>query len=372
MGHHVAMLLRRLLFVAAYASVAAAAWHPGMPKAWDSVPSKIADFPYDAQRKAFVIDPWSYRDRLGAYKTLLSSAAALHFGEGGFGDPLWGLPLQFAWQHDTGRLLSPSTAPDRINALSWWGGMNYMLSIVPVIGALEAGVIEVPIGSTVQFASPPNDCGGGGGGGDGCSSRFCTSYTGCQALVPKATKGWTDFMRQVQAAANQTGGSSALSLNESIRLLWTGHVASLHEGLPLMAPLLDNLPSTTEAQFGVAWANLVDFIAALQYDVNYNQTNYLQGMIVPPRVLTASDHAPHIPDFTHAQNRALVVASLFDKANRASKGELLRLFTRGCCTQMGRDDAYNSMISLLEGKALLTIEGIIQFVLDLVKSHPCS
>ena len=71
-----------------------------------------------------------------------------------------------------------------------------------------------------------------------------------------------------------------------------------------------------ESNFGLSWANLVDFIAALQYDVDYNKTNYLQGMIVPPRMLTNQDHPPFISDFTPAQNRALVVADLFNKANQ--------------------------------------------------------
>ena len=94
-------------------------------------------------------------------------------------------------------------------------------------------------------------------------------------------------------------------------------------------------------------------------------------MIVPPRILTDSDHAPHIKDFTPAENRALVVAALFDEANRLTHGELLTLFTRGCCTQKGRNDAYSGMIALLEGKAILTVEGIIKFIIDLVETHPC-
>ena len=83
-----------------------------------------------------------------------------------------------------------------------------------------------------------------------------------------------------------------------------------------MSSLLNQLPSKKESNFGLSWANLVDFIAALQYDVDYNKTNYLQGMIVPPRMLTNQDHPPFISDFTPAQNRALVVADLFNKANQ--------------------------------------------------------
>ena len=142
-------------------------------------------------------------------------------------------------------------------------------------------------------------------------------------------------------------------------------------GIPRMAALLDRLPSSKESEFGLSWANLVDFIAALRFDVDYNKTNYLQGMIVPPRLLTDLDKAPFIKDFTPAQNRALVVAKLFNEANQLLHGELLVMFKKACCTQKGRDDAYNSMIALLTGKTLLTIEDIIKFVVDLLKAHPC-
>merc|ERR1711871_1634262 len=127
-------------------------WHPGLPKQWDAVPGSIEEFPFDAKTRTYQVDPWSYTGRLGAYKTLLNSASALHFGENGYGNPLWGLPLQFAWQHDTGRLLSQT---DRINASSWWGAMNYMLSVIPFVGALESGCIHVPSGCQVKIASPP-------------------------------------------------------------------------------------------------------------------------------------------------------------------------------------------------------------------------
>jgi hypothetical protein len=138
-----------------------------------------------------------------------------------------------------------------------------------------------------------------------------------------------------------------------------------------MATLLDRLPSSKESEFGLSWANLVDFIAALRFDVDYNKTNYLQGMIVPPRMLTDHDKAPFIKDFTPAQNRALVVSKLFNEANQLLKGELLVMFKKACCTQKGRDDAYDSMIALLTGKALLTIKDIVKFVVDLLKAHPC-
>jgi hypothetical protein len=328
-------------------------WKPGIPTNWNIAPSTIQSFPYDADTRTYYVDVWNYTQRLGAYKPLLNDSKSLHFDPAGFDSPLWGLPLQFGWQHDTGRLLGGTG--DVVSISSWWGGMNFMLSAIPFVGALEAGVIQnIPAGCSVKLR-PPRPAG---------NITFCTTYEECLAFAPNATQNWKNFFVAVKEQEH-------LTLNESVVLLWRAHVQSLHEGLPRMESLLQHLPSKEEASFGLSWANLVDFIAALRFDVDYNRTNFLQGMIVPPRTLTSNDRAPVIKDFTPAQNRALVVASLFNAANEKLNGGLLKLFKKACCTEKGRDDAYFSMIDLLEGKALLTIENIIKFVVDLVKSHPC-
>ena len=285
-----------------------APWKPGLPTRWNEAPSSISQFPYNKTTNTYTIDPWNYTQRLGAYKTMLLDSTALHFDAQGFDSPLWGLPLQFGWQHDTGRLLGNDGGKgtlngDVINTSSWWAGMNFMLSAIPFVGALEAGVLAIPTnnnanGAIVRLAPPKNT-----------NISFCTTYDTCTKFAPNATRNWKNFFVAVKQQQN-------LTLNQSVVLLWKAHVQSLHEGIPKMSSLLNQLPSKKESNFGLSWANLVDFIAALQYDVDYNKTNYLQGMIVPPRMLTNQDHPPFISDFTPAQNRALVVADLFNKANQ--------------------------------------------------------
>lgn len=352
------LLLPLAILATTFSATDAAPWRPGLPTHFNTAPSSISEFPYDPTSRTYTVNPWNYTERLGAYKTMLLDSTALHFDQAGYDSPLWGLPLQFGWQHDTGRLLGDkpnagTLANDIVNTSSWWGGMNFMLSAIPFVGALEAGVVRVPASSIVKLAPPPN--------GD---IPFCSTYLECVAFAPNATQNWYRFFMAVKSQPH-------LTLNQSVVLLWKAHVQSLHEGIPLMATLLDRLPSSKESEFGLSWANLVDFIAALRFDVDYNKTNYLQGMIVPPRMLTDHDKAPFIKDFTPAQNRALVVSKLFNEANQLLKGELLVMFKKACCTQKGRDDAYDSMIALLTGKALLTIKDIVKFVVDLLKAHPC-
>ena len=74
----------------------------------------------------------------------------------------------------------------------------------------------------------------------------------------------------------------------------------------------------------------------MQFDVDYNHTNTLQGLVVPPRLLTDNDTAPHIPDFTPAENRALLASQLLYAANKDSHGHVLGLFRRLCCSPRGR------------------------------------
>ena len=36
----------------------------------------------------------------------------------------------------------------------------------------------------------------------------------------------------------------------------------------------------------------------MQFDVDYNNTNTLQGLVMPPRILRDDDTVPHIADFS--------------------------------------------------------------------------
>ena len=80
----------------------AGAWAPGIPTGWETAPCTVQEFPNSTA------DPWRYSHRLGLYKLLLASTTQLHF-DNGWGNPLWGLPLQFSWQHDTARLDSSAS-----------------------------------------------------------------------------------------------------------------------------------------------------------------------------------------------------------------------------------------------------------------------
>lgn len=73
--------------------------------------------------------------------------------------------------------------------------------------------------------------------------------------------------------------------------------------------------SAPEAQFGVSWANAVEFIALTRFPTNFNQTNSFQ-VFLPQRMLLAGDKAPSIPDLSKEENRVLVGLDILYKGNQ--------------------------------------------------------
>jgi len=319
---------------------ASAAWHPGIPTGWDTAPCTVKDFTNSTA------DPWRYSHRLGLYKMLLQSTTTELQFDKGWGNPLWGLPLQFSWQHDTGRLAS--SVQEIVNTSSWWANVNYVLSVIPFVAAVEAGLI--PNGKSLTIAPAI------------ASPVACTSYSTCLQLAPNATSKWLILMKRVK------GGN--LNISTAVELLWDAHLHSLHEGIPLATPLVPLLPSVAEAHFGLSWANLVDFVAALRFDVNYNNTNMLQALVMPPRILHDNDSVPHIHDFSGAQNRALLASDVLYSANQKTGGRVLQLFQRLCCTESGRVAAYNTMIGFMQNPST-DGANLLKVLWDLVRSHPC-
>eukprot|EP01062_Namystynia_karyoxenos_P069334 TRINITY_DN64846_c0_g1_i1.p1 TRINITY_DN64846_c0_g1~~TRINITY_DN64846_c0_g1_i1.p1 ORF type:complete len:390 (+),score=143.26 TRINITY_DN64846_c0_g1_i1:80-1171(+) len=346
-----------LIAAAALPAAAAAAdwppgWKPGYPAGWDTFPGAVEEFPHRTEggRTVYSMDPWRFDHRMGAYKILLASAAQLHFNGSALNSPLWGLPLQCGWQMETGR--QQNTTVNVINATSWWGAMNYMLSVVPFIGAVQAGLVA-PGNRSDRIEVSPAPPG---------PINFCTTYDGCLKQAPAATRRWTDY-----TAAIVRGGMTPYAATEG---LWEAHCASLHEGVPLMQPVLQYLPSAEEQRFGLVWANLIDFVAALERPMTFSDTNNLQAALIPPRILRKGDRAPFIKDFTKTQNTAMAVMDLVYDANKISSGGALRMFQRLCCTPEGRAAANQAADDALFNTTRVPRD-VLRLLEDLVIRHPC-
>lgn len=73
------------------------------PPLWEESPSQLSD--YKVENGKYIVNPWVYPERLGAYKILLNKTGSYFekFGPENKLNLLWGLPLQHGWQYTSGK-----------------------------------------------------------------------------------------------------------------------------------------------------------------------------------------------------------------------------------------------------------------------------
>uniref|UniRef100_A0A8C0EEK9 Chromosome 6 open reading frame 58 n=1 Tax=Bubo bubo TaxID=30461 RepID=A0A8C0EEK9_BUBBB len=264
------------------------------PPLWDLAPENLLDFL--VKNNKIIINAWNYQERLGVYKNLLNSSAKYFtaFGSQNFGNILWGLPLQHGWQFRTGRLADPSHVTSCgyegedllcISVRSWWSCMNYYLAVIPFLGAVEAGLF-----GQLQYEIeilPPEER----------RADFCYSVADCRSHIPKLMDDWKAYFE----VNNFTFLFHSLA-----------HVASIAYALPKFQ---DRYGDEREANFGEAWADAVDFIAATHFSTDLLTTNNFQAFL-PQRMLVEGDVLPSISDFSPQQNRVLLSMRALHKANQ--------------------------------------------------------
>uniref|UniRef100_A0A6I8PI48 Protein LEG1 homolog n=1 Tax=Ornithorhynchus anatinus TaxID=9258 RepID=A0A6I8PI48_ORNAN len=169
------------------------------PPLWDVTPGRFQDYPFEANR--FIINPWNYLERMGMYKILLSQSAKYFsdLGPNNEENLLWGLPLQHGWQFHTGRLADPTNVttcgyeagdPLCISEESWWACMNYHLCTLPVLAAVDAGIMGVS-SDQVQLLPPQND-----------QENFCYNVTDCESAFPEVMGKWKAFYEVIHQSGH--------------------------------------------------------------------------------------------------------------------------------------------------------------------------
>ncbi|XP_069743067.1 protein LEG1 homolog isoform X2 [Narcine bancroftii] len=309
---------------------------------------------------------------MGMYKILLSVTAEYmsNFAPSNTGNVLWGLPLQNSWQFNTGRLADPSNIsscgqeigdPLCISTRSWWSCMNYYLATVPFLGAVEAGLFENwPFEIKIL---PPEEH----------MDDFCYTIADCHGLNPEMMAKWTTFFQLLKRTKefSQIKLLPTMSSEEDYtwQHMWRAHVASIEAALPKFSDRLAFI-SASEAQFGVSWANGVEFIAATHFPTNFNQTNSFQ-VFLPQRMLLPGDQAPSIPDLSKEQNRALVALNTLYEGNKLTGGWLLKVWKRTMCSEKGRAEGRNLLENIVVNPDLIS-SGLGNLLLEFIKNHNCT
>ena len=110
-------------------------------------PAELAGFDLhaswvEAPELADRFDPFAFGHRMAVYRLLLErTARADLFGPDNRRNPLWGLMFQHQWQYRTGRLGAAAREDGRIDPRAPWGYGNYLLCVLPWLGAVAAGAV---------------------------------------------------------------------------------------------------------------------------------------------------------------------------------------------------------------------------------------
>ncbi|KAM4692804.1 protein LEG1 homolog [Discoglossus pictus] len=337
------------------------------PPLWGLAIERIEDL--NIQNEKATINAWNYIERLGIYKLLLNmSSPYLDMKEpSNKRNILWGLPLQLGWQFHTGRLQDKSEQntsglknEDRthISERSWWACMNYYLSVIPFLGASDAGLFtEFP---QIEISHPSE-----------FSFDFCFNISDCHSSASQAMTKWKAFFELIMAPRKLSNISvPPLSTEEDEFLLymWEAHVESISIALPRCSKRLQYL-STPEGNFGQDWATAVDFIAATHFPTNFESTNKFQ-VFLPHRMLVDGDKAPFISDFSDEENRVLAALKWIRRMNKITGGLLLRLWKKAMCSKEGRA-AGRDLLQNMVTEPNFAPQKILDIIKALVKNPTC-
>jgi hypothetical protein len=327
-----------------------------LPTLWDEAPSSITDYPLvhncsNGQTDCRLINPWFYLDRLGLYKILINKTSSLmpFCSLSNTANILFGLPTQFSWQFNSNRLFSNGT--QQVSIDSWWASANYYLSVIPFLAAVDMNVIrsQDPF-QIVQYGN------------------FCSNSDQCFHQIPDAMIKWRFFFGNLsQPNYCKTDHVDNRIIDKCyLGPMWSAHVASIENALPLIASKVPLLPSDNEQRFGLGWANLVGFIAMSRENTNLSNTYTYQNEFLPSRILTNEDNPPHCPDLPKTVNQAL---EFLFSIRPEWYPELTKLWKQATCNYESRQDAQR----VLEKVSISKTEAAAYYSEAVIKSHlyPC-
>jgi hypothetical protein len=271
------------------------------------------------------IDPFDFNQRLAVYKLLMEVTNR----NGAFGPDnefnlFWGYSFQVHWQWYSGRLRLAHTPPERIDPNSVWGYGNYSLSIVPLVAAMQAGIvpkleIQPPYTeSTFEYIS--------GGRGDNAFQ--------IPTVFVEAVGAWKAFFERIEAT---TPGSDL----EPLRFeLWKVHHRSLLAAEHALNQIGPQYCPRSELDFLTGWTRMVDFLgtAAWRTDLLFMLENGLG--VLPGRMLTDKDIPGDIADMDKEVNSNIKSIIGLTRQPKLRFNFNLWLWKRAMRTREARDDVW--------------------------------
>ncbi len=220
-------------------------------------------------------DPFAFAHRMAAYRLLIdrTNRDGL-FGADNRRNPLWGLMFQHEWQFRTGRLGRTAHEDGRIDPDAPWGYGNYVLSVVPWLGAVAAGTVP-----DLDLAAPagPSRFGYAHGAGSG------------RQVPPELHPGVADWRAYfaLVAVTPPTGDDEPLR-----SALWKAHKTCLDVVAARIGGTGDTGYPDEEMAFLRGWCRMVDFLWAAAWRTDFDSMTGNGLDVLPERLMGPGDDAP--------------------------------------------------------------------------------
>uniref|UniRef100_A0A8C7FAU4 Chromosome 6 open reading frame 58 n=1 Tax=Oncorhynchus kisutch TaxID=8019 RepID=A0A8C7FAU4_ONCKI len=318
--------LSLLQLVALWAN-AAVVTENGLPILWDQAPSQLSELPQ--VDNVVTINPWNYLQRMSLYRILMGSTDKYmaSMGTNETDSLFWGLPLQMGWKLRSGRLVDPTGAttcgkegdPMCISATSWWACVNYYLSVIPFLAAVQKDVIGDGL-IQVQVQTPAE-----------AAEDYCTSYTECSTKYPDLMAKWEEFFQTLKdVSASEI--SDFEKRDQILGVYWAGQQLSLNTASTSCRAKMSYY-SSPEVSFAKNWMNSADYVAATYFQSNLNNSVLFMSPL-PSRVLQEGDSAPNIADLSKEENHTLYIFGWMTRMNRILMGSLVRIWRSAMCSEI--------------------------------------
>lgn len=254
------------------------------PAALDELP--LGDVWKQAGPIGDTLNPFLFTDRIALYKQLIEvSNSNNRFGADNTANPLWGLIFQLHWQYNTNRL-GLDEAPDSIDANSPWGYGNFTLSVIPYLGAINAGLV-----SDLNVVGPAREG----------QFAFIFGPNSAQRTIPdelrSALEAWKDFFALIMT---DNGQSDQEYLRKS---MWHAHKQSLDVVAQRLSTLQYTQYSELEMRFLKGWCRMVDFLWAAAWVTDFTSTTENGLDVLPHRPLEQQDLSTGFADFSEEAAR---------------------------------------------------------------------
>ncbi|CAB1340268.1 unnamed protein product, partial [Coregonus sp. 'balchen'] len=285
--------LSLLQLVALWAN-AAVLTENGLPILWDQAPSQLSVLPQ--VDNVVTINPWNYLQRMSLYRIL-----------GG-----WLTPL--ALQH-----VDRKEIPCAFLLIA---GVNYYLSVIPFLAAVQKGLIGDGL-IQVQVQAPAE-----------AAEDYCTSYTDCSAKYPDLMAKWEEFFQTLKdVSASEI--SDFAKRDQILGAFWAGETLSLNTASSSCKAKMSYY-SSPEVAFANTWMNAADYMAATYFQSNLNNSVLFMRSL-PSRVLQEGDSAPNIADLSTEENHTLYIFSWMTSMNRILMGSLVKMWRSAMCSDKARE-----------------------------------